>query len=622
MSIFNTSSWIWTKESANQDDYASFLVTFNCKTSEAILNISVDSVYAVYLNDRLIRFMGCSDYPYYKFYDSIKLDCSSNQNTLRIDVWHFGVDSQTYYSSEHGLIFEILSNNKVICSSNVNTPSRIINQFENGYKKIITRQLGLSFKYDSTKEDSEYSPSVLINKTVDEYALRNINPIMLLPRKEIEITKLEHSYLIDLKEETVGIPDLEFYSPKKQNIVVAFGEHILDGGVRRRISTRDFSFEYVAKPGQNTFINPLRRIAGRYLEVFFEDDIQINYIGIRPVKYEHSLINKNIEDPYLSKLYSMCIHTLECCMHEHYEDCPWREQALYNLDSRNQMLCGYYAFEGYEYQRHNLLLISKDKMTNGLLSLCFPMKSDELSIPMFSLCYIIQLYEYVKYTDDKTILDDVKDAVYKIVNTFKSKVDSNHLIPYFSKPIWNFYEWTKGSSNGDVFDPNSPKDKSQYDLIINAMYVYVIPMFNELYNENIVIDDVKEEIYKTFFDKKSHLFRMHTNTKKCSQFGQSLVILIGLGDEVTYEKTKKCSDMIEASLSTRGFVYDALLKDGNNKEFILQDIKNRYNNMIDEGATTVYETEGGADDFGGSGSLCHGWSALPIYYLNILGVAK
>lgn len=36
-------------------------------------------------------------------------------------------------------------------------------------------------------------------------------------------------------------------------------------------------------------------------------------------------------------------------MHEHYEDYPWREQALYAFDSRNQALYGYYAFGNYDF---------------------------------------------------------------------------------------------------------------------------------------------------------------------------------------------------------------------------------------------------------------------------------
>ena len=39
------------------------------------------------------------------------------------------------------------------------------------------------------------------------------------------------------------------------------------------------------------------------------------------------------------------------------------------------------------------------------------------------------------------------------------------------------------------------------------------------------------------------------------------------------------------------------------------------------GGRTV-RIHGGKDDMGGAGSLCHGWSALPIYYYSLLGVTE
>jgi len=51
---------------------------------------------------------------------------------------------------------------------------------------------------------------------------------------------------------------------------------------------------------------------------------------------------------------------------------------------------------------------------------------------------------------------------------------------------------------------------------------------------------------------------------------------------------------------------------------ILSELDTTYKYMLDRGATTFWETIKGADDFGGAGSLCHGWSALPIYYYEIL----
>ena len=51
-----------------------------------------------------------------------------------------------------------------------------------------------------------------------------------------------------------------------------------------------------------------------------------------------------------------------------------------------------------------------------------------------------------------------------------------------------------------------------------------------------------------------------------------------------------------------------------NRDFILNDIDTKYQKMLDAGATSFWETLKGAEDFGGAGSLCHGWSAIPAYF--------
>ena len=67
------------------------------------------------------------------------------------------------------------------------------------------------------------------------------------------------------------------------------------------------------------------------------------------------------------------------------------------------------------------------------------------------------------------------------------------------------------------------------------------------------------------------------------------------------------------------YFYDALLSFGDRyKNYILADMKRKYAHMLNRGATTFWETELGAEDFGGAGSLCHGWSAIPVYYLSLL----
>ena len=72
------------------------------------------------------------------------------------------------------------------------------------------------------------------------------------------------------------------------------------------------------------------------------------------------------------------------------------------------------------------------------------------------------------------------------------------------------------------------------------------------------------------------------------------------------------------------FKYEALLSVDDKKysETVLNEIRSTYGKMINEGATSVWETEEGASAFNNAGSLCHGWSAIPVYIYNKLGLVE
>ena len=70
----------------------------------------------------------------------------------------------------------------------------------------------------------------------------------------------------------------------------------------------------------------------------------------------------------------------------------------------------------------------------------------------------------------------------------------------------------------------------------------------------------------------------------------------------------------------KAFKYDALLKtdESKYKNIVLNEIRKDYKAMLDAGATSAWETADGASAFGNAGSLCHGWSAIPVYYYHKL----
>ena len=133
-------------------------------------------------------------------------------------------------------------------------------------------------------------------------------------------------------------------------------------------------------------------------------------------------------------------------------------------------------------------------------------------------------------------------------------------------------------------------------------------------------------IREAFYDEQMGLFK-NRNVDADGNFsvlGNALAILAGAttNEKANYIAERLLSDntLVPISLSMRCFLNDALLAVDKEKyaPVILEDIERIYRPMIDMGVGTVWETELGESDFRNAGSLCHGWSALPIYYYHTL----
>ena len=619
MSIFKNCKWIWINNEEHPDEYADFYASFELENAAGVeLNISVDGNFEAYLNGELCAFGACADYPHYKFYDRFSLDkyCKAGKNELKITVWHIGVPSSVYAAANAGLIFNVRQGERELVTSSRDILSRLNPNYISGRCKIVTMQLGSSYKYDATALNKvELCRSVEVEKTYNINP-RNIENLRLLPRVNATVSDLGGRILVDLGRETVGFLDLALESDTEQELTVIYGEHLDEcGRVPRIIGSRDFSYEFIAKKGENKFLGAMRRLAGRYIEIEYSSPLQVKYASLRPVVYPLDKIERRFENELHQRIYDTCAYTLECCMHEHYEDCPWREQALYSLDSRNQMLCGYIAFGEYKYARYNIILLAKS-LHNGILKITSPTDT-ELPIPFFSLTFVQQVYEYVKFSGDRSILDEVMPVLDEIMATFAGRIDENGLIPAFPAPAWNFYEWTDGN-DGALRD-----NTLRYDLCLNAMFIYVLSMYREI-GGKILADAhlMRKKLNEVLLDNERGLYKNSSIDGRFSVIGNSLAVLSGAaGREIAERIVRERETLTDVSLSMNCYFYDALLSvDKSYKDYIMKDIEEKYSYMLSCGATTFWETIEGASAFSNAGSLCHGWSALPIYYFDVLNI--
>lgn len=629
MNVFEKSEFIWIDDT-NIDTYGEFYASFKANSSP-ICRLSCDGDYTLFINGRYVASNQYGDFEHYKIYDEIDLSdyILDGENHLAILVHHFGKDSQRYKRYQTGVIFEICENNEILLASNESILSRKSKSYISGIGREITGQLGFSYTYDAKNEDlwqigqgNDFKKSLPVSKNCIFYK----RPI----KKQIHgdtvygnVISSENNthFVIDLGKEITGL--LSFEIEGEADLEIAYGESLTNGSVRKLIGGRRFYIDYFSKKGKNDFTHYMLRFACRYLEITATSPIILHKIGLIPQTYptvRRAMPRLNEAD---AKIYEACVNTLELCMMEHYVDCPWREQCLYAFDSRNQMLCGYYAFEGgnTEYVRSNLLLMSKDRRSDGLLSICYPCGVD-LTIPSFSLHYITSIKEYLIYSKDLSLYCEVENKIKEILSTFTGRIE-NGLVPTFEGAShWNFYDWSP-FSEGALYQ-NTGKE---YDCILNCLLIIALKNYKEICNIVNKAFEYKNELTclqeatkNKFFDKDRGLFLVKEENSY-TELVNSLAILADLctQSEADFIAGKLArGELISCSLSFKCFKYDALLSvDSSYCDTVLEEIRKTYLKMA-ESTSTVWETDEGESAFDNAGSLCHGWSAIPIYYYNKL----
>jgi hypothetical protein len=268
--------------------------------------------------------------------------------------------------------------------------------------------------------------------------------------------------------------------------------------------------------------------------------------------------------------------------------------------------------------------MSKDKRDDGLLSICFPCGID-LTIPSFSLYYLLALKEYIQYSKDLSLAREINPKLQGILDTFVKNMTNGLIYSFSGASHWNFYDWAK-YCEGTLYS----SQKASADVIINLLGIIAFNSYKEIcqlcfldFSYDEILSTLKRRVREEFLNKETGLFRMNEETDAYTVLANSLAVISRACTEAEAERICEAianENLSPCSLSMKTFMYDALLLTDKRKyaPYVLSEIRREYKIMLDSGATTVWETIDGESAFGNAGSLCHGWSAIPIYYYNIL----
>ncbi len=681
MSVFANASWIWI-ESRQINQYVCFRKVFECAgdVDDTTLYISADSDFVLYINGRQVGAGQYSDWPEKKTWSSFDVSAYllPGKNVIAVLGYWRGEDFFTYTAGEPGIIVrlgDIVTDKTWKCREH---PA-----FQSGNIPKVTLQLGFTFCYDARKDTtwqgSDYDcsswpgavaversfpvverplPVLTVNPPVPAQIVQygslsgepqgnSVAEIMasrkLIP-KDFRTSSFPFvaesggdSYLfIDLGNEQAGWLYFELEAAEGTILDIAHGEHLDDGRVRMHIGNRNFADRYICREGKSTFEMPFRRLGCTFLELHITEALEpvaIKIFSIRSVEPQLPVpADFASSDNQLIELRLAAMRTMRLCMHEHYEDCPWREQSLYAYDSRMQMLFGYPVWGNYDFAAASLRLLRDGERKDGLLELCAPARRMPMTIPVFTFAWVNQLWEHYLYSADPALMTESLGTLNRIIEAQYKNLDpvtGLYHIPN-GHELWHFYEWTDGMHSHEYTEDFHAAFNLYYlELLKNAVRIKS-SLGLDCHELTRRISGLSEAL-QGFWNEKTSLYAatMNCNGEFTGDYESVQALMLYHGLVPDSRASALIADILEGGkfiqmmpgslfyLAEALFKYDVDARIGG-----WNLVMDRLQPMLESKAGTLWEMCEGSDAFNRAGSLCHGWTAIHAWLCHawVLGI--
>ncbi|MBT7699024.1 MAG: family 78 glycoside hydrolase catalytic domain [Verrucomicrobia bacterium] len=441
--------------------------------------------------------------------------------------------------------------------------------------------------------------------------------------------------LFDMGREEVGYLELEIEAAAGTMLDMGYGEHLDDGRVRSFVGGRSFGARYICREGRQQFTHHFLRWAGRYLQIHVHAAaFTLHRLTLQRRDYPVEVRGRlTTGSPLHDRLLEVGTRTLHLCMHEHYEDTPWREQALYANDARTQALCGYYAFGETAMPAASFRLLGEGLREDGFLMLTAPARPG-VTIPSFTFAWMLAVRDHYLYSGDDTLARAFLPQILSMLRAFLAERRDGLLPLRQVKGIWHFYDWSAGMSGytDDDFAQGLDVDAPLNCFLILALHAaqQMLAWCGEAGGDDLTaaIAELRHGVAERFWDPAEGVFRTHAQAQTLTELTQALAVLAGVGEPEMRERAldrmaRKDSGLAGPGLSQSFYTFEALMTDKDRYGAgVLAGIEATWGAMLDAGATTFWETIKGGSDFSNAGSLCHGWSAVPVYvlYHDLLGI--
>ena len=362
---------------------------------------------------------------------------------------------------------------------------------------------------------------------------------------------------------------------------------------------------------------PLWFRAFRYIHVSVkaaEEPVTVRPLGFIELRYPLQVRTAvTSPDKWVGQLYQISRRTLENCMHDSYEDCPYYEQLQYLMDTRLEAVFTHRLTGDILLSRQAIRLFAASRTSSGLLQARYPSARAQI-IPEFSLFFLEMLLDDYMQTADSDFVRTYLPVAYGIVQVFQERISSSGM--FSSMGWWEFADWTKEWSSTFGTPTAATVEES---ALHNLHFAYAVRCFAILLRElgeseqaqsmNRLAGRVATAVHLGCFDNKRQMYREGRTTKQYSQHTQVWAVLCGLAEgEIARNALRHAlqdPDVVKCSFCMQFYLFRALEKAGIYEETM--PLWASWRQLIAQDLTTIPESPGQPR------SDCHGWGALPLY---------
>ena len=386
----------------------------------------------------------------------------------------------------------------------------------------------------------------------------------------------------------------------------------------------------------------------RYLQVTFRNCMQplrVRVVAVNQTNYPVEPRGQfECSDDWLNRIWRAGARTLQLCMHDAFVDCPSREQRQW-MDAYLDARINYAAFGDAQLAARMMRQIALSQRPEGLTMMAAPGDFSILgftNIPDFCLYWIMTIGDYIQFTGDTKIVDELYPSVVKAMQWFERQLNAEHLLT--DVPHWVFVEWAETDKKGQVAALNAQFVAA---LRVAAQLARVVAHSRAAIHFDDLATRVCDAINNLMWDESRGVYadarRNGKLSRRISQQTNAVMIAFDIAPRERWDRMFEMIldesrlvlthalghdgeitpfdaeyNVVQAQTFYSHFLHRALRKAGK-VDMIVANIRARWSALIADGESTFRETW----QLEPITSKCHAWSATPTFDLStdILGIA-